>query len=163
MTQEIYKFCPRCANPLKQEMLFGKVRGHCEQCGYIQFFDPKVAVGVLILKQGKYLLIKRGNEPRMGLWSFPAGFLDAEEHPEDGAKRECLEETGLTVELDGLHCIVSGRDHPNGADLILVYRAHTVSGELHAGDDAVEADYFGLDELPQLAFKATRVALGLED
>ncbi|HMN12153.1 MAG TPA: NUDIX domain-containing protein [Bellilinea sp.] len=144
-------------------MLFGKIRAHCPACGYIHFVDPKVAVGVLIEQEGKFLLVRRGNEPKLGFWSFPAGFLDAGETPENGAMRESLEETGLTVELDGLHCIVSGREHTHGADLVIVYRGHVVGGELVPGDDATEAGYFGINELPPLAFRATRVALGLDD
>ncbi len=69
------------------------------------------------------LLVQRVNEPGQGLWTIPAGFVDAREDPARAAERECLEETGLVVVVDQLLGVVAGREHPNGADMVLAYRA----------------------------------------
>ncbi len=162
MTAELYKYCPQCGTMMEPRTVFERIRAVCPACGFTHFTDPKVAVGVLIEQDGKVLLVRRINEPHRGKWSFPAGFMDAYENPEDAARRECQEETGLEVKLQGVVKVVGGREHPNGADIIIVYRAEVVGGVLHPGDDADQAAFFALDGLPPLAFRATRVALGLE-
>ena len=79
-------FCPRCG-----------LHAVCPQCDWIHFEDPKVAAAVLVEQDGRVLLVRRVNEPYRGLWTLPAGFIDAGEDPAQAAERECLEETGLTV------------------------------------------------------------------
>lgn len=161
MTRAI-TFCPYCGVPVEARLLFGEMRPQCPECGWIYFEDPKVAAGVLVEQGGRVLLVQRNNEPARGLWSFPAGFINAHEDPQDAARRECLEETGLEVRLTGLLHLISGREHPKGADIVLVYGAQVQGGALRAGDDADQAVFFAWDALPELAFRATRIALGLE-
>jgi len=158
-----YRFCPQCGNPLEDRVVFGKSRQACPVCGFIQFNDPKVAAGVLVEQDGKILLVRRINQPQQGVWSFPAGFIDAYEDPIDAARRECLEETGLDVEITGLVDVIGGREHERGADIVIVYRAAVTGGVLQPGDDADRAAFFSRSELPPLAFRATRIALGLKD
>jgi 8-oxo-dGTP diphosphatase len=124
---------------------------------------PKVAAGVLVQQDGRVLLVRRVNDPARGLWSFPAGFVNAYEDPARAAERECLEETGLVVQVTGLLELISGREHPRGADIVLVYSAEITGGSLLAGDDADEVAFFSLSSLPLLAFRATRRALGMQD
>ena len=143
-------------------MLFGQERPVCPACGWIYFADPKVAAGVIVEEEGRVLLVRRVNEPGRGLWSFPAGFIDAYEDPARAAERECLEETGLRVEVTRLADLIAGREHPRGADIVLVYHARITGGTLAPGDDADRAEFFPRSELPPLAFRATRLALGFE-
>lgn len=142
--------------------MFGKPRPVCPQCGFVHFADPKVAAGVLVEQNGSVLLVRRINEPQQGLWSIPAGFVDALEDPQAAAVRECREETGLEVCLAGLLDVISGREHERGADIVIVYRAEVTGGQLSAGDDADQAAFFPRASLPPLAFRATRIVLGLE-
>ncbi|HEY2980121.1 MAG TPA: NUDIX hydrolase [Anaerolineales bacterium] len=153
------RFCPRCGSPLTLELRFGKERGVCPQCHWIHFADPKVAAAVLIERDRSVLLVRRVNEPFRGLWTLPAGFVDANEDPARAAERECWEETGLTVRVQRVLDVVAGREHPRGADFVIVYVAEIVGGELQAGDDADRVEWFDRDDLPQLAFNATRVVL----
>lgn len=155
-------YCPYCGVRTAPRLLFGEQRPQCPTCGWIYFEDPKVAAGVLVERDGCVLLVQRNNEPALGMWSFPAGFINAHEDPQDAARRECLEETGLEVRITGLANLISGREHPRGADIVLVYTAEITGGQLAAGDDADQAVFFARDSLPPLAFRATRVALGLE-
>lgn len=134
----------------------GEVRPTCPACGWVHYEDPKVAAGALILQGGKVLLVRRTLDQYSGCWGIPAGFVNAFEDPADAARRECLEETGLTVELDGLFDMLTGREHPRGSDILLVYRARVISGTLAPADDADQADWFSLDDLPQLAFTSTQ-------
>lgn len=155
------KYCIRCGTPLERRFLFGQERPVCPNCGWVFFADPKVAAGVLIEDNGSVLLVRRVNEPGRGLWSFPAGFVDAGEDPARAAERECLEETGLQVETVSLLRVISGREHDRGADIVIVYAAKIVGGSLQAGDDADLATFFPRDALPPLAFQATKITLGL--
>jgi 8-oxo-dGTP diphosphatase len=139
---------------------FGRQRAVCPNCGWIHFADPKVAAAVLLEQDGRVLLVRRVNEPFRGMWTLPAGFVDADEDPRRAAERECLEETGLTVHASGVLDVIAGREHPRGADFVIVYRGEVVSGELQAADDADQAGWFGRDALPELAFRATEVMLG---
>jgi len=154
-------YCPQCGTAVNLEDKFGKARPVCPACRWIYFADPKVAAAVLVEEQGRVLLARRVHEPYRGLWSLPAGFVNAEEDPARAAERECREETGLTVRVTRVIQVVAGREHPRGADFIIVYAAQVESGNLTAGDDADEVGWFARSELPPLAFKATRAILAV--
>jgi len=134
---------------------FGRLREVCPNCGWIHFSDPKVAAAILLEQNGRVLLVRRVNEPFRGRWTLPAGFVDADEDPARAAERECLEETGLIVRATGVLDVIAGREHPRGADFVIVYRGELVSGELQAADDADQAEWFARGHLPALAFRAT--------
>lgn len=145
-----------CASPLEIREQMGEKRPTCPACGWVHYEDPKVAAGVLAVKGQKILLVRRTMDPFIGKWSIPAGFVNAFEDPARAAVRECREETGLVAEVEGLFEMLTGREHPRGADIFLVYRVNILSGELRAADDADGADWFALDRLPELAFESTR-------
>lgn len=154
-----FTYCPRCAGLLTDALRFGKIRQVCTECGWIHFVDPKVAAAVLIEHEGRVLLVRRNNEPFRGLWTLPAGFINAGEDPAEAAARECLEETGLNVRVTRVLEIISGREHPRGADFIIVYQATVLNGELKPDDDVDAVEWFTRDRLPPLAFRATQKVL----
>jgi ADP-ribose pyrophosphatase YjhB (NUDIX family) len=129
-------------------------RPACPACGWVHFEDPKVAAAVLVEQDGKVLLTRRASQPFKGKWSLPAGFVDAREDPARAAERECLEETGLIVRVTGLVDVVGGREHERGADIVIIYRAEIIGGQVSAGDDADRAEFFLYDQLPDLAFQS---------
>ncbi len=159
MARAEINFCPRCGAAVEQKEAFGRVRPVCPQCGWIHFADPKVAAAVLVERDGRVLLVRRANAPFRGLWTLPAGFVDAEEDPAEAAARECFEETGLSVRVTRVLDVIAGREHPRGADFVIVYRAEATGGEIFARDDADAADWFPREALPPLAFEATRAVL----
>jgi ADP-ribose pyrophosphatase YjhB (NUDIX family) len=140
-------------------MRFGKMRPVCPACGWIHFVDPKVAAAVLVEMEGRVLLVRRVNEPFRGQWTLPAGFINGGEDPAEAAARECVEETGLSVRVTRVLDIIPGKEHPRGADFIIVYHAEVLSGELKADDDADAVEWFSRDQLPPLAFRATQKVL----
>lgn len=159
MATSEFNYCPRCGAAVNHEERYGKVRPVCPQCGWIHFVDPKVAAAVLIQKDGRVLLVRRNNEPFRGLWTLPAGFINGGEDPAEAAARECFEETGLIVRVTSVLDIISGKEHPRGADFIIVYLAEVLDGELKPDDDVDAVEWFGRGELPQLAFRATQKVL----
>lgn len=149
-------YCPRCGHALENRFAFGRTRRVCPGCDFIFFRDKKVAASVLIVQGGKVLLVRRAMMPRKGLWTNPAGFVEYDEDPRDAAVREVLEETGYQVEVIELLDAIHGREHERGADLVIAYRARIVGGAPRPADDVDDLRFFGPDELPRLAFRATR-------
>jgi 8-oxo-dGTP diphosphatase len=103
----------------------------------------------------RVLLIKRKNQPFAGKWALPGGYVDEMERLADAARRELREETGVeNVELEQLHAFGDpGRD-PRGWTITIAFlaRVRPESVKPIAGDDAAEARWFPLAELPDLAF-----------
>ena len=151
-------YCPHCGHALEDREAFGRVRRFCPACELIVFRDHKVAAGVLVAHKGQVLLVRRALGPRQGFWSFPAGFVEFDEDPAQAAVRECREETGLGVEVTGLLDVI-GPEPDGAANVVIVYRARIKGGELRADDDVDRVAFFAPDELPPLAFRATRLAL----
>ena len=156
MIADEVNFCPRCGSTPVKALHFGRQRPACPMCGWIYFADPKVAVAALVEQKQSILLVRRINEPQRGLWTLPAGFVDAEEDPVRAAERECLEETGLYVHVTGILDVLYGQEHPRGAHILIVYRAEILSGEIHPGNDADQAAFFDRQSLPPLAFTTTQ-------
>ncbi|HLC05757.1 MAG TPA: NUDIX hydrolase [Anaerolineales bacterium] len=153
------EFCPACGTRVEPQEAFGRVRPVCPKCGRVHFQDPKVAAAALVEHDRKVLLVRRVNVPQRGKWTFPAGFVDFDEDPQLAAVRECEEETGLRVRITSLVDVIFGQEHPRGASIVIVYRAEIEEGDLHARDDADAAGFFGPNEIPPLAFRATQVVL----
>jgi 8-oxo-dGTP diphosphatase len=117
---------------------------------------PTPGAGVVCLRGGEVLLIKRGKPPRMGEWSIPGGRQEMGETIAEAALRELAEETGVVAELLGLVDVV---DHisERGQMVLIDYAARWISGEPVAGDDAVDARFFPLAEaLALVSWSETR-------
>lgn len=161
MIVDSLKFCPRCGTALVERLHTGKLRPTCPTCNWVYFPDPKVAVVVLIRKNEHVLLVQRMFDPQKGHWTLPSGFVDAGEDPQAAAARECLEETGLQIEDLKLLDVIYSHEFPRGASILILYQAQVKSGELRPGDDARQAAYFDIQDLPPLAFASTHRILDL--
>lgn len=107
------------------------------------------------------LLIKRGNEPYKGYWAFPGGFLNMDETVARCAERELEEESGIVLtgmQLVGIYSDVE-RDS-RGRVITAAYTAMTTMPEAVASDDAAAAQWWPLNDLPELAFDHDKI---LED
>jgi len=156
MAAEQVNFCPYCGTKLIISLRAGRERPICPHCDWVFFPDPKVAVVTLVRQGTKVLLARRVNTPQQGLWTLPGGFVDAGEDPARAAERECLEETGLIVQVTGLIDVIAGQEHPRGAHILIVYQAEIITGEMKPGDDVDRVQFFDIDKLPGLAFHSTQ-------
>ncbi len=157
-----YKFCPRCKTELQTSKLDHVIRPNCPNCKFVYYQNPTPAAGAVILEAGKILLVKRSIDPGKGDWCIPAGFCEWTEHPQQTAIREIKEETGLEIKITGLFDIFMGMDDPRTHAVLVLYLANIVGGELCAGDDADDAQYFAFESTPSnIAFQAHRDALQL--
>ena len=152
------RYCLLCGTSLTTRSVAGKPRRACPACDFVYFVEPKVGVGVMVVEDGRLLLVRRAMEPEKGRWSLPAGYLDQGEAPIETAVREAREETGLQVRVTGLVDVFHNPPGA-GASVFLLYRAERESGEPVPGDDADAAAFFGRDELPPLAFASTFAAV----
>lgn len=109
------------------------------------------------------LLVERGIDPYKGKWAFPGGFVKMDESCEDGALRELQEETGLTgAYIEQFHTFSDPDRDPRERVITVAYYALVRIREVKGGDDAAKAEWFALDDVPQLAFdheKILRTAL----
>ena len=109
-------------------------------------------------KELKVLLIERGIEPFKGCWAFPGGFLNMDEDALAGARRELKEETGLEdAFIEQFHTFSEpGRD-PRGRVITIAHYALVKIQEVEGGDDAAQARWFPIEEVPPLAFDHDRI------
>ncbi len=155
-----YAYCPRCRAGMARTEEGGAERPWCPECGFVQYLNPAPAAAVIVRRGEKILLARRRYEPRAGLWTLPAGFLEYDEPAAEAARREAREETGLEVEIGELFAVHHGLLPPDRSVILIVYRASELGGELQAGDDADEVGFFDLDDLPgPIAFSAHRKVL----
>jgi len=158
------KFCARCGHALEMRAVEDHhLRPVCPACGFIVYLNPPIAAGVIAERaDGKIALVLRGENPGKGLWGLPAGFMEIDETVEEAARRECLEETGLIVELKNLWGVWSFNHQPKQSSGVLVlYAAKVIGGEPIAGSDSVEVKFFAPNAIPDalIAFETHRAAL----
>ncbi len=141
-------------------MLEGRERLFCPTCEKIYYENPTPVVAVVARDdEGKILLIKRKIEPRKSEWALPSGFMEIEETPTQAALRELAEETGLKGEYKKLIGVYSNKSEIHGYLVTIIYEVEILGGTLRAGDDAEEAAFFAVDQIPSLAFQSHQEAL----
>ena len=155
-------FCINCGAPLEVRVIEGREHEVCHRDGFVLWHDPKVSVSVVVMSAGSVVLGRRAIEPGYGLWCLPGGFVNDDESPVEAAVRECREEIGVTVEIDGLLDVYHSAKTTAPSLVIISYRGTVAAGETPApGDETLEVGLFRLDELPQIAFPSHRQALAL--
>lgn len=126
----------------------------CVTCGFVDYENPKIVVGSVVAHDGRVLLCRRAIEPRRGFWTLPAGFLEMGETPDEGARREALEEAEARIELDGILSVYS---IPRIGQVQIIFRARfadEITPRYRPGPESEEVALFGWDALPwdEIAF-----------
>jgi ADP-ribose pyrophosphatase YjhB (NUDIX family) len=130
----------------------------CRDCGFVNYENPKIVTGAVVVEAGKVLLCRRAIEPRRGYWTIPAGYLELNETVEAGARREAYEEAGVRLVLDGLLAVYN---IPRISQVQLIYAARLAEPGIEAGPESLEVRFFGWDEIPEdeIAFPSVHWAL----
>jgi ADP-ribose pyrophosphatase YjhB (NUDIX family) len=134
----------------------------CADCGHIDYQNPKIVVGAVVVSQGAVLLCRHAIEPRVGFWSLAAGYLELGETLEEGATREIWEEGQARIMLEGILGIFSisriGQVHVMFRALLSEAGARP---HFAAGAESLEAGLFPWDRTPwdNIAFPSTRWTL----
>jgi ADP-ribose pyrophosphatase YjhB (NUDIX family) len=153
-------YCSHCAHPVQLEIPEGdnRLRYCCRACGAVHYQNPKMVLGTLPVWQDQVLLCKRAIEPRYGLWTLPAGFMENGETIAQGALRETREEAGAEVRLHGLFSVL---DVEVANQVHLYYRAELMKLDFCPGVESLEVRLFRQQEIPweQLAFRSVSLTL----
>lgn len=152
-------FCLSCGGGLVDRYVDAEGRNRlvCDACGYIHYLNPTVVAGVIPVASDRVWLLRRAVEPRVGFWTYPAGFMELGETVQDAAVRETREELNLEVRLTRLLNVYSW---PYLRTVHVIYVGDALS-EASSGSEALECRLFDLDSIPwdELAFNTTKAAL----
>jgi ADP-ribose pyrophosphatase len=126
--------------------------------------QPVVAVGAIVFRQNKVLLVRRGQPPSQDLWAIPGGRVEIGETLQEAAEREILEETGIAIKaLDPVYTFdYIERDESSNARfhyVIVDLMADYIGGEPRAGDDAAEVRWVAAQELAGLNVSSKTLVL----
>ncbi|GMQ86941.1 MAG: NUDIX hydrolase [Gammaproteobacteria bacterium] len=147
------KFCSSCGASVTLRIPDGDNRARyiCDECQTIHYQNPNIVAGCIPEWEGRILLCKRAIEPRYGLWTLPAGFMENGETAEQAALRETREEAGAHVEIAGLFGIFS---IPHISQVYLLYHGELCDGIYSPGRESLQCRLFDQSEIPweKLAF-----------
>ncbi|MDR2364853.1 MAG: NUDIX hydrolase [Zoogloeaceae bacterium] len=153
-------FCPQCGQPVRQRIPAGdnRQRGVCDACGYIHYENPRLVLGAVIEWQGEILLCRRAIEPRAGLWTLPAGFMENGESTDAAAARESWEEARARIDQAQLFTLI---DIPEINQVHVFYRSFLRDGRHAPGEESLETALFSETRIPwpQIAFQSVRLTL----
>ncbi len=154
------KLCSQCGATLARRRVDDRERDVCDACGAVFYQNPlPVAAAAVLDDKRRILLVRRRKDPHRGMWCLPIGFAELNETIEQAALRELEEEAGVRGRVVRLLDADSLEDSFYGDLLVVTFEIERLSGEPRPGDDAVEAAYFSLENLPPLAFSSNRKAV----
>jgi len=156
-------YCLMCGTKLDKKLIEGRNREICLSCGWINYESLKVSAGVRIEKEGCLLLVQRGQEPWKEKWYLPAGFVEIDEEPFQGAIREAYEETGLRVKIKNLADVYTYTDDPRGSGIVVLFDAEILEGELSLTPETIDAGFFSANEILHMQFAGVAVVKQVND
>jgi len=154
------KYCSSCGALVSQRIPEGDNRQRfiCDSCETIHYQNPNIVAGCIPEWENRILLCRRAIEPRYGLWTLPAGFMENGETTEQAALRETWEEAGARIEIHGLYSLFS---IPHISQVYMLFRGRLVDGQYRAGLESLECELFDANSLPwnRLAFPVVEETL----
>jgi ADP-ribose/FAD diphosphatase len=155
-------FCNRCGQLTERRVPASEDRERdvCNACGVVHYQNPRMIVGCIVEHEDRVLLCRRAIEPRRGLWTFPAGFLELGESAIEGAVRETYEEARARVRVVAPYAHF---DVPHIGQAYILYRAELSDPSFGPGPESLEVELFGLEQVPwnEIAFPVVRFSLEL--
>ena len=154
------KFCSNCGAPVALRVPPGDTlpRHVCDACHTIHYQNPRLVVGCIAEWEDRILLCRRGIEPRYGLWTVPAGYMENGETTFEGAIRETLEEASARVEIGPLYALYN---IPHISQVYVLFRARLLHNDVKPGLETLEARLFAESDIPweSIAFATVRNTL----
>jgi len=155
-------YCSKCGSPVTSRIPPGddRPRHICDACGTIFYSNPKIVAGCIPQWGEQLLLCRRAIEPRSGLWTLPAGFMENGESTAEAAARETLEEANARVEMGPLFAYLN---IPALSQVYVIFLARLMDLDFSAGAESLEVRLFHEHEIPwqELAFPSIERALRL--
>ncbi|MBT7409930.1 MAG: NUDIX hydrolase [Methylococcales bacterium] len=154
------KYCSECGANVTQKKPENDehLRFVCDDCEIIHYHNPKVIAGALPIWQDKVLLCRRAINPRHGLWTLPAGFMENGETLAQAAARETYEEATAVMENIKLYTVIS---LPQVNQVYMIYRGNLANLDFSPGIESLETELFDEKDIPwdELAFKTVTETL----
>jgi len=141
-------YCPKCGTGLNQQQRGKCERRACPACDFVQYKNPTVGVAVVLVDDGKLLLVKRRSASKGGMWCIPCGHVEWDEEIRSCASREMKEETGFDVILGPVFDAHSNFHDLERQTVGVWFLSKVCGGSLNPGSDAEDARFFPLDDLP---------------
>ncbi len=155
-------FCSHCGNSVIEIVPEGDNRQRfvCNSCDTVHYQNPKNVAGAILTWQDKVLLCKRAIEPRYGLWTLPAGFMENNETVAEAAARESMEEANAETDRLKLFGVFS---LPYISQVYMMFSGQLTSDEVSPGLESLEVRLFTRDEIPwgEIAFPVVTHSLEL--
>lgn len=156
------KYCSDCGSEVTVSIPEGDnlPRHVCKACGIIHYQNPKVVAGCIPEYEGKVLLCKRAIEPRYGLWTLPAGFMENDETTAEAAAREALEEANAQIKINSLYTMFS---LPHINQVYVMYLGKLENTDYSPGVESLELKLCAEKDIPweSLAFPVVTETLRL--
>ena len=156
------KYCSHCGAEVAFKIPQGDNRPRyiCNTCKSIHYQNPKIVVGCIPVWKDRILLCRRAIEPRYGLWTLPAGFMENGETTQDGAARETLEEANARVEVENLYSLFN---LPHIDQIYMLFRSRLLDLDFKPGAESLEVNLFREAEVPwdEIAFPVVKETLKL--
>lgn len=158
---EPVNFCSRCGAPVALRVPPGddRPRHICDACGTVHYQNPKLVAGCLVEWADQVLLCRRAIQPRYGLWTLPAGFMENGETTREAAQREALEEANARVQILDLYSLF---DLPHIDQVYCLYRGRLLDLEFSPGSESLEVRLFREEEIPWHALAFASIARTLQ-
>jgi ADP-ribose pyrophosphatase YjhB (NUDIX family) len=153
-------YCSQCGETVTVKVPAGDnmPRHVCDACGIIHYQNPKIVVGCIPEWEDRILLCKRAIEPRYGLWTLPAGFMENGETVQQGAARETLEEARARVDVGALYAMFN---LPHINQVYLLFRSRLLDLNFGPGAESLETKLLEQSRIPwdEIAFPVIRESL----
>src|SRR5262245_50494952 len=153
-------YCSVCGKPVSKKIPPGDnlLRFVCESCQTIHYHNPKIVAGCIPRWEDHILLCRRAIEPKYGLWTFPAGFMEIGESIEQAALRETVEEARADVILITLHSVLS---LPHIGQVYIVFVGNMKTKQFEPGTESLDVKLFHPSDIPwdSIAFPVVEEAL----
>lgn len=158
----VLKYCNQCGSSVSHVIPEGDhlPRYVCDSCSNIHYQNPRIIAGCIPEWENKILLCRRAIEPRYGLWTLPAGFMENTETTLQGACREAHEEATVEMLDATLFCLFS---IPHISQVYMMYRGSFKEGFAQPGAESLEVKLFDETDIPwdELAFPVIKETLKL--
>lgn len=149
-------YCPRCATTLTTRFDGGRERQACpaDGCNFIHFGDFSIGCAGVVIRDGRALLVQRGQNPFAGMWQIPGGFAEHDEPIGLAVEREVKEEAGVTArvrDVIAFRHLLGGAGAGPSTNMYVIFRLDLVGGEpVWDGDEIAAAGFFSLDEMLEM-------------
>jgi len=154
------KFCSECSALVNRLIPPGDTheRFVCAACATVHYQNPKMVVGCIPEWEDQILLCRRAIDPRHGLWTLPAGFMELSETTAEAAAREAQEEANASIEIGDLYTLYN---LPHISQVYLIYRGRLRNLDFSPGIESLEVRLFRESEIPwdQMAFRVITYSL----